>query len=483
MVSHHPGYTMRRFTYSDAKSNKFWAIDLKGNAFTVSYGKVGTAGQSQTKTFPTSDKAKAEAEKLIKEKTGKGYVEEGVAQSAPKSDREVLEAAVVAHPEDRAAHAALADFLLEQGDPKGEFIRVQLALEDESLKPADRKKLKEKEAALLKAHQPEWLGPLADVLLVKKTIKTDETILPKHAFVRGLLARVEFPDLSINQARAFIASPETRTVRELLIGKTAYEEPGTDFEPGPDTKSSEEYDDEIGLRVIGRWKHFDNLRVFRLGEPEDEDYKEGPYWSCYAPGGIAPGLVRLMPNLEELYLLCRKPDMGKIYNLPMPRLRVLQVYHADKYPFDKLTENSTLGNLTHLLCHPRALEESKPYIRLAGLKAICRSPHLKRLTHLRLRLTDFGDDGIVEIINSGLIKRLQVLDLRHGVVTDEGAQLLANCPEAYNLELVDLSYNTLTDAGAAALKRAKIKYAARKQWRKTGDEYGDNEYLYAGDYE
>lgn len=50
---------MRRFTYSDAKSHKFWAIELKGNSFTVTFGRVGTAGQSQTKTFPTADKARA----------------------------------------------------------------------------------------------------------------------------------------------------------------------------------------------------------------------------------------------------------------------------------------------------------------------------------------------------------------------------------------------------------------------------------------
>ncbi|MBO0697941.1 MAG: WGR domain-containing protein [Zavarzinella sp.] len=50
---------MRRFTYSDAKSHKFWAIDLKGSSFTVTFGRVGTAGQSQTKTFPTAEKATA----------------------------------------------------------------------------------------------------------------------------------------------------------------------------------------------------------------------------------------------------------------------------------------------------------------------------------------------------------------------------------------------------------------------------------------
>ena len=68
---------MRTFQYSDARSHKFWNIDVSGKSFTVTYGKVGSAGQSQTKTFPTPEKAQAEADKLIREKTGKGYVEKG----------------------------------------------------------------------------------------------------------------------------------------------------------------------------------------------------------------------------------------------------------------------------------------------------------------------------------------------------------------------------------------------------------------------
>lgn len=68
-------------------------------------------------------------------------------------------------------------------------------------------------------------------------------------------------------------------------------------------------------------------------------------------------------------------------------------------------------------------------------------------------------------------------------MTDEGAERLANCPEARNLELVDLSYNTLTANGVAALRRAGIKFAAAQQWAPRGDEYEDNQYLYAGDIE
>ena len=40
------------------------------------FGRIGTAGQSQTKTFADEAKAKREAENLIAEKLKKGYVEQ-----------------------------------------------------------------------------------------------------------------------------------------------------------------------------------------------------------------------------------------------------------------------------------------------------------------------------------------------------------------------------------------------------------------------
>jgi predicted DNA-binding WGR domain protein len=66
---------MRTFTYSDDKSSKFWNIELTGSEFTVTYGKVGTKGQTQTKSFADEAKAQKEYDKLVKEKVGKGYVE------------------------------------------------------------------------------------------------------------------------------------------------------------------------------------------------------------------------------------------------------------------------------------------------------------------------------------------------------------------------------------------------------------------------
>src|SRR6516165_4891056 len=131
---------MRTFTFSDAKSHKFWNIDLQGSKLTVTYGRIGSAGQTQTKAFKDAAAAQKEHDKLVKEKLAKGYVETTPsAKPQPRSMREALEEALAANPDELASHMAYADYLGEQGDPRGEYIRTQLALEDESKPAAERK--------------------------------------------------------------------------------------------------------------------------------------------------------------------------------------------------------------------------------------------------------------------------------------------------------------------------------------------------------
>jgi predicted DNA-binding WGR domain protein len=68
---------IRRFEFNDGKSSKFWEVEVAGAQFTVRYGKIGTAGQAQTKEFANGAAATKAADKLIAEKAGKGYQEVG----------------------------------------------------------------------------------------------------------------------------------------------------------------------------------------------------------------------------------------------------------------------------------------------------------------------------------------------------------------------------------------------------------------------
>ncbi len=66
---------LRRFEFVSGTSAKFWEIRLAGTAVTVRFGRLGTEGQMQVKTFPSPDAACQHANKVIAEKNRKGYVE------------------------------------------------------------------------------------------------------------------------------------------------------------------------------------------------------------------------------------------------------------------------------------------------------------------------------------------------------------------------------------------------------------------------
>jgi predicted DNA-binding WGR domain protein len=61
--------------YKDEKSDKFWTVQVSGKVLTVIFGKTGTAGRTNIKEFETAELARKEADKLIKEKVKKGYME------------------------------------------------------------------------------------------------------------------------------------------------------------------------------------------------------------------------------------------------------------------------------------------------------------------------------------------------------------------------------------------------------------------------
>jgi predicted DNA-binding WGR domain protein len=65
---------MPRFENTEGSSSKFWAIEVAGKSHTVTYGRIGTAGTSKTKTFASSADATKDYERLVKEKVSKGYV-------------------------------------------------------------------------------------------------------------------------------------------------------------------------------------------------------------------------------------------------------------------------------------------------------------------------------------------------------------------------------------------------------------------------
>jgi uncharacterized protein (TIGR02996 family) len=116
-----------------------------------------------------------------------------LAQLQPPRSEEELLAAIYAQPDADAPRAVYADFLAERGDPRGEFIALQL-----DGKNAQR---------LLDNHIHKWLGPFADVTIHKLV-----------EFERGFPATITLrADVSRRAASAVIGLPGWATVHTVRL--------------------------------------------------------------------------------------------------------------------------------------------------------------------------------------------------------------------------------------------------------------------------
>jgi uncharacterized protein (TIGR02996 family) len=373
-----------------------------------------------------------------------------VREAFVNTDREMLESALAADFDDLVAHHAYADLLSEQGDPRGEFIQVQLALENRQLAATERDRLKAREAELLTAHKRQWLGGLAQHL--------DRKLGPGGArpncqfgLVRGWLRHVSVLYLDRALVNAVCRCPVGRLLHWMQLGD-----------------ASEDVTEALRAELLAA-PFLANLQTVEL------DWRWGQSWSEKELAAFVSRLLRI----EDLHLAVGPIGTSELFRLALPNLRELHVTGAAGFALDVLAGNPTLGKLEELrLEPPNPLEDGEPSpITLEGLRAVCRSPHLGNLTRLRLRRTDFGDDGVRELIDSGLLSRLNLLDLPNGAITDEGAALLALRPELAAME-VDLRDNALTRECVELLEAAGEEIYASHQ-----HEPGTTDYLYEFDME
>lgn len=109
--------------------------------------------------------------------------------------------AVYAAPDDLQPRAMLADALQERGDPRGDFIALQLARPT-----ADTEA---RAAALLDEHGAAWLGELAP-------------LLTQVGWERGFPSRAHFSVKQPGDARRLLDRPELATLETLAVGSLAW---------------------------------------------------------------------------------------------------------------------------------------------------------------------------------------------------------------------------------------------------------------------
>ena len=409
----------RRFEFRQGNSKKFWTISVDGDAFTVTYGRIGADGKTQEKSFADATKAKAAAEKLIAQKVGKGYKEVKPKQMAGglnKAERkehqpfwdEILED--LSNPD---SFSVYSDWLTEQGDPRGEFIRIQLRLEDESIDKSDRKSLKSKEKSLITKHRREWLGePLAEFFIDQVQPEDADWFEPSYSvdFERGILLSLKC-ELGDPQFPAAFDQHTANFVVALDVKDVHYEDDG----------------ESVGL-------------LSKLSFP-----------ACrrLSFGGVRGGtdatnldrLVKKMPQLKKLDVSARTDsEVEAIFRLKLPELESLSLDAGYVYPLDVLGRNRSLSKLEELHIEPHMLEPGDDKSYVTGFQGFCKSKHLVSLRRLKLTCTEFGDEGVAQLVKAPFFPQLKVLRLFSGTITVDGLAVLAE-QDLSNLESLDVTQN------------------------------------------
>lgn len=470
---------MRTFVFQDAKSHKFWNIELAGSKFTVTYGKVGTSGQVQTKEFDDDAEARKAHDKLVAEKVKKGYTETTPQNTTVSPLQQSMESAFAENPDDLATASAYADYLMEHNDPRGEFIQVQLALEDPTRKATERQQFQKREDELLKQNARRWIGGLGR-FLVGKWSGADK---PYHyAFRRGWVHHLRLLPAPEAVFPILAASPELRMLQHLEIVYDMRYHPfefdqfleGPNKALGEDTAEEQMYEETDLLPPLLESPHLGNLRVFKFGFSDGDKPVHSTMISIF-DNNTAQDMIDFLamcPKLEEFYLNTAISDIATLFSSPeFQNLRVLQYYYGSDYsdynnntrqtayPLSALAENKSLTELTTLRLHAGR----DTTLDLAEVEALVNTKNLPKLVHLQLHMTDYGNEGAARIVQSGILKRLRTLDLGYGNMNDEGARLLAECDDLRHLEMLNITRNALTQTGVTALQRTGVKLLSDNQ--------------------
>jgi len=427
---------MRRFEFSDGKSNKFWEIDLEGDSFTVRYGRIGTDGQSSTKTYRSPEEASKQADKLIASKTKKGYAEvEATAAAAPKSGNPELERAIHDNPDDLDAWAVYGDWLQEQGDPRGELVSLEVL----AARGQDNDASAKRREQLFATHRDAWVGP---VLAKALTVDNDEATIEaewKFGFLHSVRMAshwdAEGPTVP-EMLRAMLKVESAKFLHKLAFGVTDLEG-DTDF-------------DEVML-PLSKVGKLPSLRHLTVGDYDYEDQE-----ITWVVVGNVGRLWPVLPNLEYLKVRGSAVELGTVEH---PKLQQLVIETAgltkDAARSLSAAKLPALTSLEAWIGEDYRSEEHGEHSEIEDFRPLLAGEATPALTHLGLKNADFEDDIAVALCTAPIVKQLRTLDLSMGTMAEVGARaLVENAAHFKHLDRIDLDENAIDDPEVQALTAA-----------------------------
>tara|TARA_R110002072_G_scaffold303099_1_gene493549 strand:+ start:303612 stop:304328 length:717 start_codon:yes stop_codon:yes gene_type:complete len=133
---------------------------------------------------------------------------------------EKLEKKILEKPEDLKRHEAYVEWLRENdGEPRADLIEVQIALENQKLNREKRFELELQEKRILSEHGREWIGPLADFIMMRDIPGRRFQPKPSCAieWYRGWVYGLTLDELTLKLSKVLLQAPELRLFRKLTL--------------------------------------------------------------------------------------------------------------------------------------------------------------------------------------------------------------------------------------------------------------------------
>lgn len=340
-----------------------------------------------------------------------------------KSPTAALLTEVMADPRSIEPRFVYADALLQAGDPRGELIQVQCALETLHTDDPARAKLEERANDLLALHEPTWTHDLRELSMLYENA-------PRLVFRRGF---VEGVTLYARHVREIVASMATQTpLRELSV---LHKDPLEDL-PGlmelealalPGEATAEEL-----AGTFARWPHSGQLRSLEV-------HRGAAAVRAVARTPVLAGLESLsLPQID------REAVIALASAAHLTSLRTLRLHHAelDGASIEALGRSEALREIEVL---------DLGIARMSGAHGDALAlPALPSLRELRCTGPSFDPAAAVALATRA--RRLEVLDLSSVELGDTALRRLLHGPAApEGLRHLTISVNGVSDRSLAEI--------------------------------
>jgi uncharacterized protein (TIGR02996 family) len=307
-------------------------------------------------------------------------------------DEAFLEA-VIGKPDEDMPRLVYADWLAGRGDPRGEFIRVQVALE--RLPPDDpgREALEHRQHELLDRYAWQWAEPLRD-------------LITEWTYRRGFIERVE-------------ASLEVPAATIIELFRLA---------PIRHIRDTGQFCDLDGLvEALSYLRHLTGLE----------------FWGLYGFDDAKMEVILQSPHLAGLQTLILHHDRnGKLVDDEVILRWLLPPRDAQRY-FPGMEPPPREANLRELAVN---VDGSWRGPSPAIVRAMARSPFLGRLRKLDLSHSDLDLDSVEELSRSPYLSHLEELDLGGCNLMGDVWDAILRLPQVSRLKWLRLNRAIQTDS-------------------------------------